>query len=322
MTTKPDIGDWLSEEELENLKRRSAVHGLSQVVLNWLVIAGLLALVAAYPNPLTIILAVILIGGRQLGLAILMHEAAHRALLPSPLWNDRIGQWLCAAPVLADVAQYRSYHLSHHKLAGTDADPDYPNYQHYPVARASLVRKLMRDTVGITGVKNLLGAGLMYAGVYDYDLSYKPKHKHKVSWLQGLKNLSVNMRSQLLFQLAFFTVLWALGFTALYLVWLVALLTSFSLFTRIRNAAEHAAVPDLLSPDPRLHTRTTLARWWERLTFAPNYVNYHLEHHLLPAVPAWQLPRLHQLLKDRGALDSAEVVDGYAAVLRKLVVAQ
>lgn len=31
------------------------------------------------------------------------------------------------------------------------------------------------------------------------------------------------------------------------------------------------------------NTRTVLVSWRERLTVAPDYVNYHFEHHLVPA---------------------------------------
>jgi fatty acid desaturase len=69
-----------------------------------------------------------------------------------------------------------------------------------------------------------------------------------------------------------------------------------------------------------MHTRTTLPRWWERLTLAPNHVNYHLEHHLLPTVPPYRLPALHRLLRERGFYRCAEIIDGYSAVLGKLTV--
>ena len=52
-----------------------------------------------------------------------------------------------------------------------------------------------------------------------------------------------------------------------------------------------------MMPDPAddlRNTRTTLARWWERLLIAPNRVNYHLEHHLLMTVPHYNLPRMHR----------------------------
>ena len=70
---------------------------------------------------------------------------------------------------------------------------------------------------------------------------------------------------------------------------------------------------------PRIsrNTRTVLPAWWERLLIAPNRVNYHLEHHLLMTVPHYHLPRLHQLLRERGALDHACVERGYWNVLRR-----
>jgi fatty acid desaturase len=68
-----------------------------------------------------------------------------------------------------------------------------------------------------------------------------------------------------------------------------------------------------------LHTRTTLASWWERLTFAPNSVNYHLEHPLLPSVPKYRLAKFHQALKRKGLLDLAEIATGYVAVTRRFI---
>ena len=67
--------------------------------------------------------------------------------------------------------------------------------------------------------------------------------------------------------------------------------------------------------NPLQNTRTTLARWWERLILAPNRVNFHLEHHLYMTVPHYNLPRLHKLLKTRGVLDDACVEQGYFRLL-------
>jgi fatty acid desaturase len=100
----------------------------------------------------------------------------------------------------------------------------------------------------------------------------------------------------------------------LYLLWPAAWLTSYSLVMRLRSIAEHAMVPE--PSHPLRNTRTTLASLWERLLIAPNRVNYHLEHHLLMTVPHYRLPALHELLRERGALDGACVERGYANVLR------
>ena len=104
-----------------------------------------------------------------------------------------------------------------------------------------------------------------------------------------------------------------------YLLWLVAYLTTYMLVVRIRQVAEHANVPNLYDRDPRNNTRTTVPRWWERLIFAPNYVNYHLEHHFMAATPCYRLKALHELLKDRGAYDETPIFHGYASVLRHAI---
>ena len=106
----------------------------------------------------------------------------------------------------------------------------------------------------------------------------------------------------------------AAGYPALYLLWVVAWLTTYRLVTRIRSIAEHGMVPDRL--DPMRNTRTILTSWWERIFIAPNLVNYHLEHHLLMTVPHHNLPRLHRILRARGVLDEGCITPGYLEVLR------
>jgi len=92
------------------------------------------------------------------------------------------------------------------------------------------------------------------------------------------------------------------------------------LVIRVRQVAEHAAVPDLYDPDPRMNTRTVEAPWWQRMILAPNGVNYHLEHHFMASVPCYRLAALHAHLKQRRALDGVPVFRGYGQLLRHAVV--
>src|SRR3546814_17068383 len=75
-------------------------------------------------NPALWLIAVIFVGGRQLGLAILMHDAAHGALHPNRKINNFLGQWLTGAAVGSDLNAYRTYHLQHHKFTTPPTDPD------------------------------------------------------------------------------------------------------------------------------------------------------------------------------------------------------
>ncbi len=94
--------------------------------------------------------------------------------------------------------------------------------------------------------------------------------------------------------------LWASGHPWLYGVWVLAYVTPFPLFIRIRSMAEHACLET--SDDPLRNTRTTHAGWLARATVAPIRVNYHVEHHLMASVPYFRLPKMHRMLRARGCV--------------------
>lgn len=299
------IKDYLSKEELRAFCERSDWRGAWMVAHNWLMIISVFMVVALWTNPLTIILGILLLGGRQLGLAVLMHEAGHKVLFKSPKLNTTIGQWLGAYPILADCEAYGASHREHHRLAGTHDDPDLPNYEKYPIALASFRRKITRDLTGRTGSKLLIGS---LSGI-----------GNRMTMRENEKTNSA--RQGLLVNLLMFLSLAIAGVAELYLLWVVAYLTAYPLIARIRQLAEHANVPGLYESDPRGNTRTTRANLLERLVLAPNYVNFHIEHHLLPSVPAWRLKRLHKLLVERGfyAEHPQAIANGYWDVLKRVV---
>jgi fatty acid desaturase len=285
--------------EIQDLLRVSNARGWLSIAVNWGVIAAAFAMVAVWPNPLTVVVALFVIGARQLGCAVLMHEASHRTLLADRRWNDLAGNWLCAYPVWTDLHAYRPYHLQHHAKNWTDEDPDIGLVRPFPITRTSLRRKIWRDLSGQTGRKFARAAW-----------------KRSVArWRAGDANGRRAFVGFLVTNALLLAVLTAFGKPWLYLLWGGAWLTTNTLVTRIRAIAEHAMVPD--PADPLRNTRTTLASWWERLLLAPNRVNYHLEHHLLMTVPHYQLPRMHRMLAERGLLDHALVTKGYRAVLER-----
>jgi fatty acid desaturase len=235
-------------------------------------------------------------------MAILMHDAAHRALLRDRSWNDWVGNWLCAYPVWTDVHPYRRYHLQHHSKTWTEEDPDLELAKPFPITRASLARKIWRDLSGQTGWKRLLA-------ILNRDLGVS-KGRVRRDFGAGMQAL----RGVVITNLVLLALLAAFGHAELYLLWLGAWFTTYSLVMRIRSIAEHAMVDD--PADEMKNTRTTVASLWERLFIAPNRVNFHLEHHLLMTVPHYNLPKLHRRLRESGVLADACVTRGYADVLR------
>jgi fatty acid desaturase len=309
----------IDPKAVRTFTEKSNLKGTWILLFNWLLVAFAFALPVMWLNPITVIACLIILANRQLGLAILMHECSHYSLFKTHHLNQLFGRVLCGAPVLADLDGYRTYHLRHHSEAGTTTDPDYPNYKNYPVTTKSWIRKAFRDFTGMTGLKTFYAILLMNAGVLKYDMSYQTNSADKKLAIGDIfSNLMRNLALPTLIHLVVWGVLFSLGYGWTYLLWWVSYFTVYMFIIRIRNAAEHGNVPDLLSKNPLKHARTTYASWWERLTFAPNYVNYHLEHHLRPNIPCYNLKAFHQYLLSKGHLDNVRLADGYIDVIGQL----
>jgi len=313
MSSRTRATDVLSRDEIRQFAERSDFAGWWAVGSTWAVIAACFAVLARWPQPLTWLAVVLVLGGRQLALAILSHEAAHRTLFRRTVLNDRIGNWLCAYPVWNDVLRYREHHLGHHARTGTEADPDTSLVAPFPTTRKSLVRKLLRDASGLSGLRRIVGQLLMDIGVLKYTVaaSVTPRPRDGRSWRDYAAEGWRNMRGMLLVNALLATALALTGGLWLYAAWVLAYLTTFSLYLRIRSIAEHACTAP--GSDILRNTRTTDAGWLARMTVAPFNVNFHIEHHLLASVPWFRLPALHRLLRERGAVEPAP---GYVAVLR------
>lgn len=309
----------LEKTTLTRLLKKSDAKAFAVLGFNYGLIAACFAAVILKPTTWMWIAASAVLAGRQLGLAILMHDCAHSGFFEGTRANKFFGKWFCAAPVFADLDQYRTYHLEHHRTAGSEADPDRSNYIGYPVSGRSLFRKFFRDMIGITGFKIFLIVLKMNAGTVKYQLSYDSNKKSpKIPVGTQLKNIVAGLYPTMIVHAAA-----ALGFILsghgeAYWLWWVAWMTFYMAFSRLRNAAEHGATIDMNDLSALKNTRTTLAAWWERLFVAPNYVNYHLEHHLLPTIPSYNLPEFHHELMKVGALKESKIASGYAEVLSDL----
>jgi fatty acid desaturase len=296
-----DPKDFFTPDEWAPLIARSQWKGIALVAHAWAVIA--LATVAGVWVPWLIPISVMIIGARQLGLAILMHEAAHGGLHPNKAVNDFLGQWLCAVPVGATLDSYRPYHLQHHKFAQQPEDPDLPLSAPFPVTRASLWRKIVRDLTGQTFVRQRIA------------VFFAKRRSNDDELVEGAVITARSALPFVLMNLAAIGVLGLMGYWWVWFVfWLLPLATWFPLVTRLRNIAEHAVTPD--PADPMRHARTTEANLIERLLIAPYWVNYHCEHHMFMYLPCWSLPRAHRMLRARGVTERMEVRRGYWGVLK------
>jgi fatty acid desaturase len=318
MSVAPRIkpSDLFTPQEWAPFQSRSAWVGPLLVVHCWGVIALMIVLGVIWP--LTIPLGVAVIGTRQLGLAILMHEAAHGGLAKNGRLNDFLGHWLCAVPIGASLKAYRPYHLAHHRFAQQPEDPDLMLSAPFPVSPASLRRKMIRDLTGQTFFKQrvLLPLSLLRAGPQSGTSAVSAEAAHDGVHDYDSVVTGRSIVTFLLINAALLAVLTLAGaWWSYFVLWLLPMATIFPLVTRLRNIAEHACVEGSAA-DAFRAARTTRAGWWERAFIAPYWVNFHAEHHLFMHVPCWKLPALHRAVHQRPQSKRMEVADGYVSVLR------
>jgi len=292
--------DFFTPEEWAPLARRSAWVGPGLVAHAWAVIflAGAMAVVW----PVTIPLAVMIIGARQLGLAILMHDAAHGALHPNLAVNDWVGNHLTTG----DLAPYRPYHLGHHKYAQQAEDPDLSLSAPFPITPTSLRRKMIRDLTGQTYYK------LKWSGLVN---RIRGRGPGEPLW-PILQDAAVRRKRFLGGMVVTVALTAPFGLWWVWpVLWLLPQATWLPLVTRLRNIAEHALVAKD-EPDPLRHARTTHANLVERAFLAPYWVNYHCEHHMFMHVPCYHLPKVRRLLERKGVTPRMLSAPGYVEVLR------
>lgn len=305
--------DLFTPEQIAELTARSDWRGAWMVLSTWAGIAACFAMLAIWPSIWTFLAAVVILGGRQLALAILAHEAAHHLLFRTQALNEWVGDWLCARPIWNDVPRYRQHHLRHHAHTGLDGDPDLSLVTPFPTTRRSLIKKALRDLSGQTALRRIGAQLLMDIGVFEYTVAAavtrRPRGERR--WTDYAREGLHRMTPMLAVNTALFGALYALGIGWTFWAWIAAYMTTFSLFIRIRSIAEHACMER--SADMLRNTRTTHAGWLARLTIAPMYVNYHQEHHLMASVPCYRLAKMHRLLRRSNVVKAPE---GYGDVLR------
>jgi len=301
MAAVPNIrpNDIFLREEWAGLTKQNPIIAPLLILHCWSLIIGAAALFIIWPNPLTYIFAIMIIGTRQLGLSILMHDGAHGLLSKDNKLNDFLGGVLTGTPVGADINQYRDYHLQHHKFAQQEEDPDLVLSSPFPVTKESMRRKIIRDLTGQTFFKQRV----------------KP-----IAANIAERNIPKPVQKFLLANFIIFLLCFAVGFWwAYFTLWIVPLAIWNPLVTRLRNIAEHACVGN--ADNPWKVARTTIANPVERLFIAPYWVNYHCEHHLFMYVPCYRLRGVHNALIRKKMKNKMKIDRGYLPVLRQAAAA-
>jgi len=247
---------------------------------------------------------------KQHALGVIMHDATHHRLFKNARLNEIASNWLCAFPTGMVTSSYRRGHLPHHLFTNKPNDPYWirlikdDNYS-FPKPRRAFYRILLGDLCGL------------------HLRAWWPVIRYWTGWAFVFDNreklLSSSERIQfVVFWLAVAALVTVLdAWPSFLLLWLLPMFTLTLAFTRIRIVAEH----DLAQNERELErTRHVDGSWLERLALAPLNINYHVAHHLFPAVPLYNLPKMHAILmQDEAFRSEASLWPRYFSKRRGLI---
>jgi fatty acid desaturase len=289
--TVPEFSPRMLAAEVRQLSRVNYWRAAWAVSLQWLVIAGAVALALRFHHWAVWLVTGMVIATRQTALGVLMHEAAHYHLSSRKWLNDWIGDILCALPIYMTTAGYRYEHMRHHLHTNTPEDPTWEKTQQdrdllvFPQGALKTLRVFVFDLLGLH-IPRMMRYVRSRTYIHRLMTGGPPRltAAEHVRWF--------------LFHAALITFLAVTnGWIPYLLLWVVPSMTLGTVLFRIRILAEHPATKAV---DEIHDTRFVEGTVLERLSIAPLNINYHLEHHLFPSVPCHHLPALHKLLVGRG----------------------
>jgi fatty acid desaturase len=279
-----------------HLRRIPDTRNALSVLGAWVQSFGVVAAAVVIGRWWAYVAAFLLLGRAFALLNILGHEAAHRLLFNQRRANDFAGRWLLAYPGFTPFDLYRRVHMAHHKDEMGPDEPDMGLYSGYPISRASMRRKLVRDAFGVSGWKNL--APLLKAAT------------RRTSSGMALRILGT--------QIVLWAAFWALsGRWWVYpLLWLAPWMTVWRVLNRLRAIAEHAGMER--SSDRRKTTHVVRQRPLARFWIVPYNTGWHLAHHVDSGIPWRKLPALHRELVAAGWIAPELEYRSYTALWRAL----
>ncbi|EJF77894.1 Fatty acid desaturase [Candidatus Bartonella washoeensis] len=261
---------------LKELSERKSYKGLGRLLIMVFVYLTVLLLAIKFDSIYTWIFADVLLGLLFSGLFSVMHYCGHGTLLASRKLNRILGT-LFSMPILMNFSLYKFFHFVHHQrtsqLGDTEPKGELNSFPSYFLALSNLdfIYGFFR---------------LSIASLFNYRSFFIKNRKQ----LNHVKLDTIFLLGWIVF-IAFVTFYYPKFSLMGY--WLpLQIGLSFNFYT---SFAEHYECS--LSKNKLSNTRTVYLKSRILKYFLFNS-NYHAEHHFLPSVPPWNLPKVNFYIKE------------------------
>ena len=258
---------------------------------------GIIWAALALHNPISYVVAFLLMGRAHAQLLALMHESVHRLLFRNRKLNDFAGRWLLGYMSFVNTDGYRYVHMAHHREEFGPNEPDIPLYANYPITRASFWRKMRRDGLGSTGFRMLRG---QFMSIFKTDPQQLNTQRKIFSLHAVVLILSVIFVNPWVYVM----------------LWLVPYITVWRVMNRLRSIAEHGGLR--ADDDRRVTTHSVKQHLFSSFFFVPFNLGWHIAHHTDSGIPFRSLPKYHRQLRASGFVSEAYEYNSYLAIWRAL----
>lgn len=226
-------------------------------------------------------LPLLLVGGYgMLLMGFMGHDGTHFNLHSNRIVSSILGI-IITAPIFPYMLMgFTISHWSHHKFTNGDQDPDAVLFSKFKnlFTRAFIARPYTFFEYGVNTFRLALGIPLPFS--YQFPLSPRT-----AQWL-AIFNIGASALSALGY--AWVAVSWPVYFAALGAVYVFG-----TVISGLSPYIEHTGTGEGRGVD----TRTAQGWWWDVFILGNNY---HLEHHLYPTIPFYNLRRVHYHLIRNG----------------------
>jgi fatty acid desaturase len=296
----------LPREELLELSKVDSTRVVQIVLLDCLIILAAVALAERFWSVWSYVLAIMVIGARQFGIASIgLHDGAHGLLFHNRKLNDAMAACL-TEPFFVGLLNlhlktYRKQHFEHHRHANDAKDPDAGFFEAwFQAPPRKRVLLLLANGIGLTFIL-LVGKMLRHG-----------------SWTARVVVAGVAI---VIGTGMFYSFVPAV---LIFWYWVVPFATWGMLANTLRAVAEHYPVEFAPKSDPAMddvfRTRDVMLTWFDAMFVVTRGVNFHLTHHLFPSVPFFRLKQLHRAIARREPYrQNAHVTRGYHRVLREVL---
>jgi fatty acid desaturase len=287
----PETSEWrlrledLSPELQMEIRSLYRVRPLANMILLLYPAAWIfsIAVMQRWPVWPVFIAGIVVIAISVQAMGTLMHEALHGNLFRSTVFDRWVG-FVLGVPTFFSASAYKVTHLNHHRHTRTERDLDEFSYACHT----------HRQYVVLFYASFLVGSILyMFAVPVKACAMTSPDNRRRIVAEYSLMFLAY--ATAVSFAVVMRHAEW------LFWYWLAPISVAVVL-SNIRALAEHMGTTG--AGEAMLKTRTVTSNGL--VSFLMLNLNYHLEHHLFPAVPWYNLPKIHQLLtplyESRGAV--------------------